>query len=136
MKLTQFILRYPMGYDYTFKNSLYLQLEGLYNGNNSSNNLLSLDQFNNNNLSAENLFLSGFSFFSSLSYPFSPLVNGSLAGIYNVHDQLLILIPSLTISLQENLELSFTAQLVQNVDKKNAFNQNINLIYARLKKSF
>jgi hypothetical protein len=122
-------------YDYTFKNSLALQFETLYNGAHTSTNLFSLSQLNSSNMSAENLFLPGSSFFCSLSYPFTPLINASLAGIENMNYQWFFLIPSITISLKENLELSFTAQILRNAGH-NEPDQNVNLVYARLKKSF
>ena len=64
-----------ISYDYTFKNSLALQVEVLYNGsNNGINNIgLTIGQNNNNPLSAKNPFLSGYSYFASLSYPITPL---------------------------------------------------------------
>ena len=50
-----------VGYDYTLKNSLFIQLEVLYNGNKKSMNIFTVDQLNNSNLSTKNLFLSDYS---------------------------------------------------------------------------
>jgi hypothetical protein len=129
------VLLASVGYDYTFKNSVFLQFEALYNGNNDTANLLSLTQLNNTSTSTKNLFLKDFSVFAAVSYPFTPLFSGSLAGITNFKEKLLIIAPSLTVSLKDNLELSFNAQLFQYLTKKKAEN-NLNLLFARLKWSF
>jgi hypothetical protein len=124
-----------VSYDYTFKNSLFLQLEALYNGNNQSINILSLDQLNSSNINTKNLFLSGYSMFASLTYPITPLVSGSLAGITNFRNKLFFINPTINISLKENLELSFIAQLVRYYEHQTVI-QDVNFIFARLKGSF
>lgn len=124
-----------VGYDYTFKNSLFLQFEALYNGNSQSANGYLVNPLASNNMSAKNLFLPDFSMFSSVSYPVTPLVNCSLAGIVNPQNNLFFFIPSVNISLVENLELSFTAQIMRHTKKKK-LDQDLNLIYTRLKYSF
>lgn len=124
-----------MGYDYTFKNSLMLQFEALYNGNKHSTNILSLDQLNTTNINTKNLFLSGYSMFGSASFPFTPLINGSLAGIINFRNKLFFINPTVSISLKTNLELSFIGQIIRFYGKQ-VTNQNVNFIFARLKYSF
>jgi len=124
-----------VGYDYTFKNSLFLQFEVLYNGNNQTWNGLLLNPMAGNDISAKNLFLPGFSMFISASYPVTPLLNCSLAGIINPKSNMIFLIPAVNTSLIENLELSFTAQLLR-YTKKHEFDPDLNLIYARLKYNF
>jgi hypothetical protein len=123
------------GYNYTFKNSLYLQTEALYNGNKNSTNIFSIDQLTSSNLNAKNLFLSDFSLFCSASYPITPLVNCSLAGIGNYQSKLYIIIPTMNISLSNNLELSFIGQILRYTEK-DIFRQNLNFVYIRLKQSF
>ena len=124
-----------VGYNYTFKNSLFLQVEALYNGNKNSANIFSIDQLTSSNLSARNLFLPDFSLFCSASYPITPLVNCSLAGIGNSKSKLYIIIPTLNISLSNNLELSFIGQILKYTEE-NIFRQDLNFVYVRLKQSF
>lgn len=124
-----------VGYDYTFKNSLFLQLEVLYNGNRQQANSFMLNPLSGENMSAKNLFLPDFSMFGSVSYPVTPLVNCSLAAIVNQYSKMYFLIPGVNISMTENLELAFTAQLMRS-GKKLTSDQNLNIIYARLKYSF
>lgn len=124
-----------VGYDYSFKNSLFIQFEVLYNGNKSSSNLFSLNQLSNNSINTKNLFLPDYSMFGSLNYPFTPLITGSLAGIANINTKLYFIIPTINISLKDNLELSLVAQLLQYYGNSN-YNQNLNMIFIRLKSSF
>jgi hypothetical protein len=124
-----------VGYDYTFKNSLFLQLEALYNGNDRSSNILSLNQLNTSNINTKNLFLSGYSYFGSLSYPFTPLLNGSLAGITNFKNKMFFINPSVSYSLMQNLELMLTSQII-NFYGSSLLNQNLTFIFFRLKGSF
>ena len=124
-----------LGYDYTLKNSLFIQFEALYNGNDRSQNILSLDQLNSSNINTKNLFLPGYSWFGSLSYPFTPLINASLAGITNARNKLYFVSPSINISLMENLELSILAQVVRYYGVQ-TINQDVNFVFARLKGSF
>jgi len=135
MNDTSGILIASVGYDYTFKNSLFVQLEAFYNGNYKSMDVFSFDQLNNSNLSPKNLFLSDYSLFGSITYPFTPLASGSLAGITNIKNKLFFIIPSVNISLKENLELSFSAQLLRYY-ANNSDNKDLNFIFARLKSSF
>ena len=123
------------GYNYTFRNSLLLQVEALYNGNKNSTNIFSIDQLTSSNLSAKNLFLPDLSLFCSASYPITPLVNCSLAGIGNPQSKLYFIIPTLTISLSNNLELSFIGQILRYTEK-DIFRQDLNFVYVRLKQSF
>ena len=123
------------GYNYTFRNSLLIQVEALYNGNKNSTNIFSIDQLTSSNLSAKNLFLPDFSLFCSASYPITPLVNCSLAGIGNPQSKLYFIIPTLNISLSNNLGLSFIGQILRYTEK-DVFRQDLNFVYVRLKQSF
>ncbi len=122
-------------YDYTFRNSIFIQFEGFYNSNsiNSANILVS--QFSPGLLNAKNPFLNGFSIFSNISYPTTPLINLSLAGIYNPSNRMYFIIPGITFSLLNNLDLSVIAQSFQSYDPAlYGFLQTS--IYVRLKGSF
>ncbi len=123
------------GYNYTFRNSLFLQTEVLYNGNKNSKDLFSIDQLTSTNLSAKNLFLPDFSLLCSASYPVTPLINCSLAAIGNPQGKLVFIIPTVKFSLSNNLELSFIGQLLRYTEQ-DIFRQNLNFVYVRLKQSF
>ena len=126
-----------LGYDYTFRNSLMLQFEALYNGNPNGNltTLLSANQNTESSMSAKNPFLSDFTVFGGVNYPVLPLLNLSLAGMYNWTNKTYILIPSGTVSLTNNMELMLLAQLFQIYDTQ-ASRAGITFIFLRYKWSF
>jgi hypothetical protein len=106
------IVTASMGWDYMLKNSMFLQFECLYNGNKSDSTVSDLYVNNAFQLSAKNPFLSNFSYFASASYPFTPLLNGSMSTIINPNNKVYILIPSIDFNVLQNLDLSFIAQLI------------------------
>jgi hypothetical protein len=122
-------------YDYTFRNSIFLQFEGFYNSNfvNSSNILV--NQFSPGLLNAKNPFLNGFSIFGNISYPVTPLINLSLAGIFNPSNKMVFVIPTLTFSLMNNLDLSVIAQSFQSYDPA-LYGSLQTSVFVRLKGSF
>jgi hypothetical protein len=126
-----------VGYDYTFKNSLMLQFEALYNGNPNGNmtTLLSVNQTSASAMSAKNPFLSDFTLFTGLNYPFTPIFSGSLSGMYNWVNKTYIIIPSVTVSLTNSLDLMFLAQIFRVYDDRYPV-PGINFVFGRLKWSF
>lgn len=124
-----------VGLDYAFANSLYLQMETLYNGNPG----LEAAGFGllNSQISANNLFPSRGSLFLNASYPLHPLVSVSLGGIKGFKQDLSIIIPSVTVSITDNLGFLLTAQLIRaNQLDFDLLNLNQNFLYGRLKWSF
>ena len=126
-----------VGYDYTFTNSLFLQFEALYNGNPSGTlgTLTNLDYNPENAMSAMNPYLSGFSLFGGISYPFNPLFSGSLSGIYTWGDDVGIFIPSLNYSVSDNIDLMMLAQILELFSSTDPV-RNANFFFLRLKWSF
>jgi len=124
-----------LGYDYTFKNSLMLQFEGLYNGYGKSSGDFNLQEFYFLQMSPQSLSLTELSFLGQISYPFTPLFTGTFSGMYNPNDNSIYLGPSFGYSVEENLELSvytqyFTSQTPVDEGGKGAF------LYWRIKWSF
>ncbi len=99
-----------LGYDYTFRNSLMLQFEGLYNGYGKNSSSFNLVDFYFMQLSPQNLSLTKFSVLGQISYPVTPLFVGTFSAMYSPNDKSLYLGPSVTYSLKENLELSIYTQ--------------------------
>jgi hypothetical protein len=122
-------------YDYTFRNSVFIQFEGFYNSNSSNSANILVNQFNPGLLNAKNPFLNGFSAFGSISYPVTPLVNLSLAGIFNPSNRIYFIIPTFTLSLMNNLDLSLIAQSFQSYDPA-LYGSLQTSIYVRLEGSF
>ncbi len=98
------------GFDYTFSNSLMIQVEGLYSAFAKEMDLYSFLQFYSGNLDVKNLGFTDWSFFANLSYPITPLITGSFATIWYPELKGTYLGPSFDLSLNNNLELSLILQ--------------------------
>ena len=122
-------------YDYTFRNSIFIQFEGFYNSNTGNTISLLQSQINPELLNPKDPFLNGFSIFGNISYPITPLINISLAGIYNPSNRMVFIIPDLTFSLMNNLDLTILAQSFQSYDPALASLLQTS-IFIRLKGSF
>ena len=95
--------------EYTFRNSLRVHLEGLYNGNNDNISILQL--MNSSGLRANNLSLFEYGVFGQLNYPVHPLLNVSAGSIYYPEQSLALIMPSMSYSVADNWELYLLAQL-------------------------
>ena len=100
-----------LSYDYTFKSNLTLSFEGLFNSRGTTKRGLGSNVLFDQKLSAKNLSRAKYSLFGQAAIPVTPLFNASFAAIVNPSDGSFYLNPSLTYSLQENLELMLTTQL-------------------------
>jgi hypothetical protein len=98
------------GLDYTFSNSLWIQVEGLYSAFARELDIYNFLQFYSGNLDVKNLGFTEWSVFMSLSYPFTPLINGGFAAIYYPEWKGCYLGPSVDLSLKNNLDLSLIMQ--------------------------
>ena len=121
--------------DYTFKNSLYAQLAIIYNSRGSSGKAPFSENIFYSSLSAKNLTPARTEILGQVSYPFTPLVNGGIAGIVNPLDQSFFFGPSFTFSLQDNLELLLMGQIFEG-PKGTEYGDFGKLIYWRIKWSF
>jgi len=122
-------------YDYTFRNSIFIQFEGFYNSNSINSVNVLVNQFNPGLLNAKNPFLNGYSIFGTISYPATPLISISLAGIYNPSNKMYFIIPTFTFSLMNNLDLSLIAQSFQSYDPVTVSSSQTS-VFIRLKGSF
>jgi hypothetical protein len=98
------------GFDYTFSNSLWIQVEGLYSAFAKNLDIYNFLQFYSGSLDVKNLGFTEWSFFASLSYPFTPLFNGGFAAIFYPEWKGFYLGPSIDISINDNLGLSLIVQ--------------------------
>lgn len=93
--------------DHMFDNSLFLVVEGLYNKDGGTDQFLLLGE----PLSADNPSFSKFQFTGSGTYPFSPVLNGSLAAILYPDENAVFISPSVTYSLTQNTDVNLLTQL-------------------------
>jgi hypothetical protein len=127
---------FSLSADYSFANALYLHGSALYNSRGTPNPpAVLLQAFSPGRLSVRDLSPYRYSLFLQTSYPFHPLLNGSLAGMYFPQDQAFFLSPVLTYSALPNLDLDALSQLFFDPQKGN-FSPSSRLIFLRLKWSF
>ncbi len=121
--------------DYTFSNSIYIQFSTLFNSHGQTGQITGLNPLGNEILSAKTLSFAKYSLFGQVSYPVNPLINGSLSGIINPCDGSFYLGPTISYSLQNNLELMLTSQLFFGEDNTE-YGDIGQLFFGRLKWSF
>lgn len=98
------------GFDYTFSNSLMIQVEALYSAFAKELDLNNFLQFYGANLDVKSLGFTPWSFFANISYPFTPLLTGSLASIWYPSWKGYFLGPSVDLSIKSNMALSLIFQ--------------------------
>ena len=99
-----------MGFDYTFPSSLMIQLEGIYSGFASEMDPGNFLQFYAGNLDVKHLAFTDWSFLANISYPITPLINGSFATIWYPELKGAYLGPAFDLSILDNLVLSLMLQ--------------------------
>lgn len=133
---TSGILLGSIGANYTFKNSLMVQISGLYNSDGTTGPAgMGASFFVNREISAKSFTLAKYSLFGNISYPITPLINASLAGMFNPSDKSVFAGPTIDISLTSNISFLITAQMFFGEDGTE-FGDYGKLAYGRLKWSF
>lgn len=103
------ILVSSIGANYTFNNSLFLQAEILYSSNlKNPGNFLNLYYGES---SVKNLSLTEWTYFMSVSYPITPLLNSSFSAMSFPVIEAIYVGPSFDYSLSDQFSLSLIAQL-------------------------
>jgi len=97
-------------YDYTFKSSLNVQFETLYNGFGAENFSSGLGDLLFQDLSPKNLFPTKLAIFGSGGYDVSPLFRVMLAGMYGPEGNFMYVGPTLTYSISDSMELAGIGQ--------------------------
>jgi hypothetical protein len=128
-----------VSFDYMFGNSLYLQLEGLYNQIPGGAGTSFLQVFNRP-MNAKRLSFTEYNLLFSGSYPVTPIINASISVMYYPKINSFFTGPSIDFSISDNLGASIYWQTffgefpnpLTRVDE----NKLINFAYARLKWNF
>ncbi len=128
-----------LGLDYTFGNSLWLQGEILYSGFAKDLKIYNFLQIFSSGMNVKTIGFTEWSWFGSLSYPLTPLINASFAGMYYPDWKGFYLGPSFDFSINNNLKASlifqgFSAELEDPAG--NTSRQNTYIGYGRIKYSF
>jgi hypothetical protein len=125
--------------DYSFKNSIFLQGEFLYTNKplNPEGGFLG---YYTSSLNVKSLAFTEYSIFTSVTYPFTPLLQGSLACMYFPKLKGFFSGPSLTYNMEENIDLGAYLQYFTGEFKNPlTYDKNrevITLIYFRLRWNF
>ncbi|MEX0928599.1 MAG: hypothetical protein WD266_03060 [Balneolales bacterium] len=117
--------------DHMFDNSMFLVLEALFNQSGGQSEF----QLIGERLSADNPSFSRYQATGQVTYPFSPLLNGSLACVYYPDEPAVFISPSVTYSVLQDLDLNVLAQLFTGSDDS-AFGNAGNVVAGSLKWSF
>jgi hypothetical protein len=124
-------------YQYGFKNGINLLFSYLYNSAGSNS-------FTTNGQTsiffaepaANNLMPSKNTLFGDISYTFNPLFTGDLGSMYTFGFDIVYIMPNLTFSLMENLDLNLLAQLFVAMKEIDGSTASLNYVYIRFKWSF
>ncbi len=102
---------FSLGGDYMFNNSLFIQIEALYSKIPSGQSISDFLTWYQGTLNVKNLSFTDLSLFSSISYPISPLLNGSIAGMYFPELKGFFAGPNIDYSLSDNMQFSLIMQV-------------------------
>lgn len=118
--------------DYSFPNSTYVMFSGLYNTTGTDKSTANFFSFNP---SAKALSPYKYNLFTSVMYPFTPLLSGNMAIIYAPGPQATFINPGLSLSIATNWDLDLIGQLFLQEDN-NIYVTEAQLIFIRLKWSY
>jgi len=121
--------------NYMFPNSLFIQLEGYYNGNYRNMDLGNFTSYYFRPLTVKTLSFSRMSWFAQASYPIHPLLEGTLALMYYPDMKGYFVNPSLKYSLTDDVQLSAFAQFFEG-KFSGGESERINFLFFRFKWSF
>jgi len=109
-KDTTGLIAAAFGGSYTFKNSLFIYGEFLFNSGGTTENAGGFNNIFNQKYSAKNLSAAKYSLFGEISYPITPLNKLDFSAIFNPGDMSFYIGPSVDISLTEDIYLLAAAQ--------------------------
>lgn len=118
--------------DYTFSNSFYVHTELLFNSNGKKKNA-GLFYYQAQQIGM--LSPARWSLFQEFSYDITPLIRGSVFGIFNPYDKSAVVLPSITWSAATNLDLLLIGFLTSG-DRFTEFGEFGNSLFMRFKYSF
>lgn len=118
--------------DYTFPNTFYIHTEILFNNNGKTSNTL---LFQEEALSLGMLTAARWSLYQEFSYDITPLLRGTLYGIFNPDDKSFVIVPAISYSLLTNLDLFFITNFFRG-EALTQYGEFGTSFYARIKFSF
>jgi hypothetical protein len=126
------VFSFVLSGDYTFPNTFYIHTEVLYyNSGKTANAGLYVPEAQELGM----LSPARWSVYQEFSYDITPLLRGSLFGIYNSDDQSYVVVPSASYSVITNLDL-YVIALMFNGEKMTEYGDYGSTFYLRVKYSF
>lgn len=128
-----------IGFDYVFSNSLMIQCEGLYNQQPKGFDETGFIEYYQKPLSVKDLSFTEWNFFGQISYPFTPLLSGTLSAMFYPKIDGFFLGPSISYSLANNFDFSLFFQIFSGeyqIGEDTDERHNIHLGFARFKYNF
>jgi hypothetical protein len=120
-------------FDQTFENNWYCSIGALYNGNASTQSLLSLST---STLSPKNLFPFESSLFIGFSKQFSPIHGVGCSIIYSPTNNSLIALPTMSYNVIENIDIDLIGQLFFMKDSMQEYSNIATSVFFRSRWSF
>ncbi len=136
---TESNLTTSLSLDYVFGNGLYIQLSYLYNGLGTTEpNFTDFITVNTRVMDAKDIFIYKHTLLTSASFNITPLFTANMAAMFTPAFDNFILFPTLSYSLDENLDASLVVQyfIAQNPQENNQVEWLSAAIFARVKFSF
>lgn len=130
------VVIFSAGANYTFRNSLFVHVSGLYNSAGTTGNAgWGNSLFILANLSPKTFTLARYSIMGQMSYTFTPLIRGDISTIVNPNDGSFFLGPNVDFSVSDNISLLLMGQIFIG-ETGTEFGDSGQLYYMRLKWSF
>ncbi len=126
------VFSFVLSGDYTFTNSFYIHTEIMYYNNGKQKNT---GLYQQEALELGMLTPARWSVYQEFSYDITPLLRGSLFGIFNPDDKSYVIVPSLSYSVITNLDL-YLITLLFNGDTLTQYGDYGSTLYVRVKYSF
>ena len=120
--------------DYAFKNGIYILISGLYN-NIGIDSIINITQLTSASLSAKNIFPFKYTAFAEISYSFTPILKGSLGGMYSPSGNSIVILPDIAYSIANNWLLDLVGQSFFSIQSRR-YSSVGNSFYLRIKWGF
>jgi hypothetical protein len=126
-----------LDFQYGFKNGINLLFSYLYNSAGSNSYAIEgQTSLFYGKPAADNLMPSKHTAFGDISYAFTPLFTGDLGAMYTFGFNVIYIMPNLTYSIVENLDLNLVGQFFVALEDVNGISASSNFVYIRFKWSF
>jgi hypothetical protein len=126
------MLSFSLSGDYTFPNTFYIHTEILFNNNGKTSNTF---LFQEDALKLGMLSAARWSVYQEFAYEITPLLRGTLFGIFNPNDKSFVVVPSFSYSIITNLDFYLIGLFFEG-DPLTEFGEYGTSVYLRLKYSF